>query len=96
MVVEFLTFTVPTDERDAWLSIEERHWSRFLERQRGFVRKQIWSAVDDPTQVHAAIWWESMEDWKSIPAEALGRVVDAMGPNERTATCVAFDVLRES
>lgn len=96
MIVEFLTFTVPVDERDDWLRIEEQHWSRFLERQAGFVRKQIWAPVDDPRQVHAVIWWESMDDWKSIPDDALQRVVDAMGSHERAATCEAFELLRES
>jgi uncharacterized protein (TIGR03792 family) len=96
MVVEFLTFNVPVDERDEWLQIEERHWSRFLERQQGFVRKQIWSDVDDPTVIRAVIWWESMEAWRSIPQADLDAVAAAMGPHERTATCVAYELLRES
>ena len=96
MVVEFLTFSVPVDERDEWMRVEERNWSRFLERQRGFVRKQIWSDVDDPTAVHAVIWWDSMDAWKSIPQAELDAVVTAMGSHERTASCVAYDLLRES
>ena len=64
MVIEFLTFTVPAAEQDEWLRIEEQHWSRFLERQDGFVRKEIWRPVHGGDQVHAVIWWESMEHWK--------------------------------
>jgi uncharacterized protein (TIGR03792 family) len=94
VVVEFLTFTVPPAELTEWLEIEERHWSRFLERQDGFVRKEMWRGEGD--KVHAVIWWESMEQWQSIPAAALDEVVAAMGPAERTATCVAYEVLRES
>lgn len=102
MVVEFLTFTVPPGELDEWLAVEERHWSRFLERQPGFVHKEMWRGVDvegaepaaSPDRVHAVIWWRSVEDWKAIPADELQRVVEAMGPHERTATCLAYDVLR--
>ncbi len=96
MVVEFLTFTVPVDERDEWLRVEEQHWSRFLERQPGFVRKEMWADVDDPTALHAVIWWASMDAWTSIPQDALDEVIAAMGPHERTATCVAYDVVRRS
>jgi len=94
MVVEFLTFTVPLAERDEWLEIEERHWSRFLEQQDGFVRKEVWQGAGE--QIQAVIWWASMEQWKAIPQEDLDRVAEAMGPYEREATCVAYDVLRLS
>jgi uncharacterized protein (TIGR03792 family) len=103
MVVEFLTFTVPPDELDEWLVVEEQHWSRFLERQPGFVRKEMWRPTDvdgsEPgagDRVHAVIWWRSVEAWKSIPAAELEAVVAAMGEFERTAVCHAYDVLRES
>jgi len=96
MVIEFLTFVVPADDLDEWLEIEAQHWSRFLEAQDGFVRKEMWRSSDDPTSVHAVIWWESMQQWKAIPQAALDEVVAAMGPHEREATCVAFDVLRQS
>jgi len=45
MVVEFLTFTVPPHELDQWLAVEQQHWSRFLARQPGFVRKQMWRST---------------------------------------------------
>lgn len=95
MVIEFLTFTVDQSERDEWLQHEERHWSRFLERQPGFVRKQMWESVDDPSRVHAVIWWESLDHWHAIPAAALAQVEAAMGPLERTATMTAFNLLRD-
>lgn len=102
MIVEFLTFSVPPDELEEWLQVEERHWTRFLERQPGFVRKEMWRGADvegaEPAgpvdRVHAVIWWSSVEAWKAIPTEELERVVEAMGPYERTPTCLAYDVLR--
>jgi len=104
MIVEFLTFTVPPAELDEWMQVEERHWSRFLEQQPGFVRKEMWRGTvvegaespAGPDQVHAVIWWRSEAEWKAIPADELQRVVEAMGPYERTAVCHAYDVLRDS
>jgi uncharacterized protein (TIGR03792 family) len=104
MVVEFLTFLVPKDDRDAWLDIEEQHWSRFLERQQGFVRKEIWvpevhlNNDDSPTahlKVHAVIWWESLEAWQAIPQDQLDAVALAMGVHERTPVCETFSVQRQ-
>jgi uncharacterized protein (TIGR03792 family) len=95
MVIEFLTFEVPPDELGEWLDVEGRHWSRFLEAQDGFVRKEMWRTVEDPTKVHAVIWWQSLEHWQSIPQTELDAVVDAMGTYERHAECVAFDLIRE-
>lgn len=94
MVVEFLTFRVPASERDAWLDLEAQHWTRFLERQDGFVRKEMWAPVGEPGVVHAVIWWESVEQWKAIPTDALEAVAAAMGEHERTAECTTFEVLR--
>lgn len=105
MVVELLSFVVHEGERAEWLRHEEQHWSRFLERQAGFIRKEIWVAIDPhgaeeapavaSTTVQAVIWWESMAAWKAIPTEQLDAVVAAMGPFERSAICEAFEVIRE-
>jgi len=94
-VIEFLTFDVPPDELDEWLEVEALHWSRFLETREGFLRKEMWRSTDDPAMVHAVIWWESVAHWKAIPQSALDAVIEAMGPYERHAECVAYDVLRE-
>lgn len=94
MVVEFLTFTVPPHELDEWLAVEDLHWTRFLQRQDGFVRKEMWRSTDDPTAVHAVIWWDSMSHWKSIPQGDLERVIEAMGPHERAADCISYELIR--
>ncbi|MEX2627328.1 MAG: TIGR03792 family protein [Ilumatobacteraceae bacterium] len=93
-VVEFLTFHVPADQVDEWLEVEARHWTRFLERQPGFLDKEMWRPVDRPDVVHAVIWWASLEQWKAIPPDELAGVSEAMGPHEREATCESFEVLR--
>lgn len=95
MVIEFLTFRVDPDERDAWMEIEERTWSRFLERQAGFVRKQLWVDVDDDAHVHAMIEWETLDQWKSIPEDELAAVDEAMGTWRRDCTCRTYRVIRD-
>ncbi len=95
MVVEYLTFDVPVSERAEWLRHEELHWSRFLESQAGFVRKQMWEDADDPTAIHAVIWWESLDAWHSIPKVELARVMAAMGEHERDAALSTFNVIRD-
>jgi len=95
MVIEFLTFNVDISDRAEWLDHEEAHWSRFLEKQPGFVRKQMWEDADDPNIVHAVIWWKSIEAWHSIPKDELARVAAAMGDHERETTLSTFNVIRD-
>lgn len=96
MVIEMLTFVVDPGELAGWLPVEEANWSRFLERQDGFVRKEMWRSADDPSRVHAVIWWASMEQWRAIPQPELDAVIEAMGPHEKEGVLTVFDVLRES
>ena len=95
MVVEMLTFEVAPSERDAWLSVEEQVWSRFLEAQPGFVRKEMWVSSDNPVSVHAVIWWESLEQWKAITPAQVADVDARMGEWFRDATVQAFDMVRD-
>jgi uncharacterized protein (TIGR03792 family) len=94
MVVEFLTFEVAPDDRQRWLDLEEQHWSRFLERQPGFVRKEMWVPADDESKVHAVIWWESLELWRAVPAHGLAAVAEAMGDDEIEPVCTTYRVVR--
>ena len=95
MVVEFLTFRVEPAERDEWLEVEARTWSRFLEQQPGFVRKEIWLSADDPTAVHAVIHWRDRESWKAIPDSELAAVDAEMGHWVRQPVERVFHVLRD-
>ncbi len=95
MVVEMLTFEVSETDRAAWLDKEEQVWSRFLEAQPGFVRKEMWVSSDDPTAIHAVIWWESLAQWKAIGPEKVAEVDALMGSLLRDATMQAFDHLRD-
>jgi uncharacterized protein (TIGR03792 family) len=95
MVIEMLTFAVSPEERSAWLEVEERTWSRFLEQQPGFVRKEMWLEEGDESHVHAVIWWESMEKWKAIGPDQTRIVDDSMGEWLRHPTMRVHHVIRE-
>lgn len=94
MVIEMLTFEVAPDERTEWLALEERVWSRFLERQPGFVRKEIWIEDERPDLVQVVIWWESLDLWKRITPEQVAEVDRGMGDSWRECTMRVFDVAR--
>lgn len=95
MVIEWLTFAVPVAEQPEWLALEEEVWSRFLEQQPGFVRKEIWVEESDPERVHAVIWWENVELWKRITPEQVADVDRRMGEAWRDCTMRVFDVRRQ-
>lgn len=94
MVIEFLTFDVNAGERDEWLAVDERTWSKFLARQAGFVSKQVWSDHCPSGQVHAMICWEDEASWHAIPSEELEAVEKSMGRWSRECTMKVFDVLK--
>lgn len=95
MVIEFLTFDVDPDERDQWLAVEERCWSRYLEGCPGFAGKEMWVDDDDPGRVHAVIRWESREAWDAVPRADVEAVDEAMGAWHREASMRAFRVVRD-
>lgn len=95
-VVEFLTFTVDPSEQTEWILADERVWTTFLQRQNGFVSKQVWTDRSDPNLIHAVITWSDEDSWKSIPADELARIDDEMGDWCRPLVMRVFDVARRS
>ena len=96
MVIEYLTFEIEPADLASWLEVEERTWSRFLERQPGFVRKQMWVERGETRLVHAVIWWADQASWNACAGPALAAVDEAMGPWFRDAiSCRVFEVVRD-
>ena len=95
MVVEFLTFEVDASEQSDWLAVEEGVWSRFLEQQPGFVRKEMWRRPGRANTIHAVIWWETRAEWKAITPERVATVDRRMADWLRHPTCVEYEVVRE-
>lgn len=95
MVVETLTFRVDPSERAQWLEVEEQVWSRFLEAQPGFVRKEMWVDETDGGHVHAVIWWRSLDEWHAISPTTVAEVDARMGEWFREPRMRSFNVVRE-
>jgi uncharacterized protein (TIGR03792 family) len=95
VVIELLTFNIEPHDREEWLTVEERVWSRFLEQQPGFIRKEMWISYDDDTEIHAVIWWETMAQWRAISPETVARVDAEMGSWARVPTMKSMRVVRD-
>lgn len=78
VAVEILRFAVDAAERDEFVEVETGVWTDFLRRQDGFLAKEVWAPVvgDD---VIVAIWWETLDQWKSITPERCAQVDERMG-----------------
>lgn len=94
-MIEFLTFEVDPGEREEWLAVEERHWSRYLESRPGFAGKEMWVDDDDPDRVHAVIRWESKQAWDAVPSADVEAVDAAMGDWCREAALRTFHQIRD-
>lgn len=93
-VIEMLRFSVSASERDAWMDVERRVWTGFLETVPGFQRKEMWLDAEDPDAVTAVIWWESIEQWNAVTAEQCAAVDREMGEWLRPCTLRSWRVVR--
>ena len=91
MVIEFLTFRVAPDDQEGWRAADERTWTRFLQMQTGFIRKEVWIDPSRADRVHVVIWWEDEKCWTSIPPAAMKAVDQAMGAWLRPSTMHRFN-----
>ncbi|AFY28410.1 putative cyanobacterial protein, TIGR03792 family [Cyanobium gracile PCC 6307] len=91
-VVEQLRVKVPAGARGAWLLAEEESWGPWLQRQDGFLgRDLLWDAEREEGLL--LIRWRSRRQWLAIPAseikaaqvrfEAAARRALAHDPGER-------------
>ena len=72
-VVEMLRLDVPAAQRQIWLEAEASTWQPWLERQDGFLGRDLYW---DPKleQGILLIRWASRDQWKAIGAEAVDQV----------------------
>ncbi|MBD1851789.1 TIGR03792 family protein [Leptolyngbya sp. FACHB-711] len=83
MVIEWLKFRVMPELREKFVQKDDEIWTAILSQYPGFLRKEVWISPDQLDEVIAVIHWESMEAWKSVPADVLEqtdtRFAEAMG-----------------
>ena len=72
-VVELLRLEVPREQRPLWLAAEARTWQPWLERQDGFLGRDLyWDPLHEEGVL--LIRWQSREQWKSITTDAVEQV----------------------
>lgn len=90
MIIEMLSLRVETELFDEWSEIDRATWTEFLERQPGFIRKEVWQGTDG--QVRVVVWWRSKEDWDAITDQQVAEVDASMGEWFRPSTLEIFTV----
>ena len=85
VVVEHLRIKVPANGRQAWLEAEQGSWEPWLQKQDGFLgRELLWdSAREEGTLL---ICWASRERWKTIPKAEVEAVQTRFEELAREAT----------
>ncbi len=71
MVIEWLKFQVEPQLREKFIQTDREIWTQFLAQYDGYVGKEIWLDADNLEQIVITIYWQTKEQWKSIPAERL-------------------------
>jgi uncharacterized protein (TIGR03792 family) len=69
MVIEWLKFQVSEELREKFIQTDEAIWTAALAKHPGYLGKQVWINPKKPDQVVMIIHWETLEAWKSFPAD---------------------------
>ncbi|MEM9216167.1 MAG: TIGR03792 family protein [Cyanobacteria bacterium P01_F01_bin.150] len=71
MVIEWLQFRVNEDAREEFVERDRAIWTTALAKYPGFEKKDVWISPEDPNEVICVVYWETMDQWKSIPVSDL-------------------------
>ena len=77
MVIEWLKIKVAPEHRDLFIEADDKIWTPALAQYPGFMDKTTWLNPVDLSEIVLVIHWETREQWKAIPAEALDSVTQA-------------------
>ena len=85
VVVEHLRIKVPADGRAAWLQAEQGSWEPWLEKQDGYLgRDLLWDSEREEGTL--LIRWASREQWKAISEAEVEAVQERFEQLAREAT----------
>ncbi|NEQ30514.1 MAG: TIGR03792 family protein [Leptolyngbya sp. SIO4C5] len=77
MVIEWLKFRVPAEQREKYVQIDAEIWNSALEKYDGFMGKEVWISPDDTSELILVIRWASREQWKAIDQVGLDKITRA-------------------
>jgi uncharacterized protein (TIGR03792 family) len=85
VLVEHLRVKVPAEAVEAWISAERGSWEPWLEKQPGFLDRQL---LWDPEREEGTllIHWRDRDAWQSIPEAEIERVQQRFERLARQAT----------
>ncbi len=66
MIIEYLKFEVEEKFIKDFLEADKLIWTKFLKVQNGFINKETWLNPQNNNEIISVIWWQSLEQWKSI------------------------------
>lgn len=67
--VEHLVFI--TDDIEKFIAIDHEIWTLKLAQYEGFISKDIFINETNPNEIQTILYWETLEQWKSIPHDEL-------------------------
>lgn len=74
MVIEWLKFRVPMDQRERYVQLDDAIWTAALRTLPGFISKETWISPTEADVVIFVIRWQTREAWKAISAETLAAI----------------------
>lgn len=74
MVIEWLKVQVNPEERELYVQKDAEIWTMALSTYPGFLSKEVWISPENFSELIIVIHWESLEQWKAIPAADLQRI----------------------
>jgi uncharacterized protein (TIGR03792 family) len=100
MVIEWLKFTVSSELREQFVQKDAEIWTPVLAAYPGFLSKELWISPDHLEEVIIVTRWQSLEQWKAIPANILdeteARFSEAMGSTYKLVEASKYQVRKFS
>ncbi|MGL4649876.1 MAG: TIGR03792 family protein [Caldilineaceae bacterium] len=89
-VVELLRVHCAPNCRDEFLRRDAEVWTPALTQHDGFISKEVWVSLEDPTLVTFVIRWESLAQWKSFPICDLEALDAKLADIQTSLECEAY------
>jgi uncharacterized protein (TIGR03792 family) len=74
MIVEWLRIQVVPEQREDFVRKDYEIWTAFLDKQPGFLRKEVWISTDNLGEVVLSIHWATIEQQQAVPKAELEEV----------------------
>lgn len=74
MVIEWLRFQVPADQREQFIRLDDGILTAALKDYPGFISKETWTIPNDDEAVIFVIRWRTREEWKAVPEKDFAEI----------------------